>query len=36
MKMLLTLNDQMYKRKRKILVWLTSLKLQKQADEEIF
>ena len=36
MKMLLTLNDQIYKRKRKILVWLTSLKLQKQADEEIF
>ena len=36
MKMLLTLNDQINKMKRKILVWLTSLKLQKQADEEIF
>ena len=34
MKMLLTLNDQMYK--RKILVWLTSLKITKQAGEEIF
>ena len=37
MKMLLTLNDQVYKKKtEKILFRLTSLKITKQADEKIF
>ena len=36
MKMLLTLNDQVYKKNtRKILLWLTSLKITKQAEEKI-
>ena len=36
MKMPLTLEDQVNKKKtRKILLWLTSLKITKQADEEI-
>ena len=37
MKMLLILDDLVYKMKmRKILLWFTYWKLQKQADEEIF
>ena len=36
-KMLLTLDDQVYKNKtRKILLWLTTLKITKQADKEIY
>ena len=37
MQMLLTLNDQVYKKKtEKILLWLTSLIITKQAEEKIF
>ena len=36
-KMLLTLNNQVYKKKtEKILLWLNSLKITKQADDKIF
>ena len=37
MKMLFTFDDQVYKKKtEKILLWLTSLKITKQADDKIF
>ena len=36
-KIILNLDDQVYKKKTgKILLWLTSLRIKKQADEKIF
>ena len=37
MKLLLTLSDQVYKKKtKKIFLWLNSLKITKQAEEKMF